>query len=113
MELMTMKVTPSIVPDATCFNPVLPIDGIIVGHIWAGVMEGVVPTHAHFMYDEKGREGCMLIRYVEGNSFAMVRLNIIIVMIRIINQYEFLCLSCVNNWHKAKKNSNSHQGRNE
>lgn len=112
MESMMMKVTPSIVPDATCFNPVLPINGIIVRHIWAGVMEGVIPTHAHFMYDEKGRVGCILIRYVKGNSFAMVRLNIIIVMIRIINQYEFLSLSCMNNWHKTNY-SNSHQGRNE
>jgi hypothetical protein len=55
MEPMAMKVTLSIVPDAACFDPVLPIDGIIVGHIWGDVMEGVVPTHAHFVYDEKWR----------------------------------------------------------
>ena len=72
-EPMTIKMTPGVVPDATRFNPVLPIDGIVAGHIWTGIVEGVVPTYTHFMYDEKGREGCMLIRYVEGNSIAMVR----------------------------------------
>ena len=107
MEPMTMKVILSIVPDTTCLNPVLPVNGIIVRHIWGDVMEGVVPTHAHFVYDEKGREGYIFIRYVEGNSFAMVWLNIIIEIIRIINQYEFLNLFHVNNWHKPNY-SNSH-----
>jgi hypothetical protein len=53
MELMTIKMTPSIVPDAMCFNPVLPD----------------LP--------------------IDGNSFAMVWLKIIIVLIRIINEYNF------------------------
>jgi hypothetical protein len=68
---MTMKMTPGVVQDAICFNPVLPIDGIIVRHTRTGVKEGVVPTHTHFMYDEKGREGCMSICYVEGNGIAL------------------------------------------
>src|SRR6266852_1719831 len=104
-----MKLICGIVPDATCYYPVLPVDGIKVGHIWASVMEGMVPTHTHFVYDKDGRVGCMPIRYVKSNSFAMVWCNINIILTRIINQYEFLNLFHVNDWHKTNY-SNSHQG---
>ena len=71
-----MKLILAIVPGTACHNPILPIDGTVVGQIWTGIMEWVEPTHTHFVNNEEGREWCLPICYIEGNSFPMILLNI-------------------------------------
>lgn len=49
-------------------NPVLPIDCIIVGHIWTNVIKGMILMYIYFIYDKKG---CMFVYYIEGNNFVI------------------------------------------
>jgi hypothetical protein len=80
----------------------------VIRHIVDNELEGVMSLDAHLIDDEYGREWCMMIHYVNGDSLTMEWLKNGI--IGIVDKDKFLNLFLLKS--KKANQSNSHLDRN-